>query len=144
MKDVWCIGNHFLREAYPFLQQLGDDYKNGQYNYLHYTCDMYAFYPDFTMQNEMSMIHNAAIEGFNQHHKFPNAIVILCDEHFITEDPLFLPSELEKKIRWVLRDIDSAIKIRKSLMEPKCFTLGQPRIIWVRGFSSSQKGGGAP
>lgn len=130
------MGTHFMREAYPALQQLRDDYHNGQHNYIHSMYNIYGFYPDFTQKNEMAMIRNAVIEGFNQHLKFPNAIIVLCNEDFITEDELFLPSEMEKKIRWVLRDITAAINIRKSLMEPKCFTFGQPRIIWVRAFQT--------
>lgn len=84
------------------------------------------------------MVRNAAIEGFNRHLKFPNAIIILCGDDFVNEDKYYLPSELEKKVRWVLRELDTAVKVRKSLVEPKCFTFGQPRIFWVRAFQASK------
>lgn len=144
VKDLWIIGDHFVREAYPFLQQLGDDFKNGQHNYLFHTYDIYCHYPDFTQTNEMAMVRNAAIEAMNKHDRMPSAIIIICGGDFVNEDPLYLPSEIEKKIRWILRDITSAISIKKSLIPPKCFTFGEPRIFWIRGFQTAKGNDVAP
>lgn len=80
------------------------------------------------------MIRNAVIEGLNSRARLPNAIVIITGDQFLTTDPLFLPSELEKKVRWVLRELSAAIDTRKSLLKPKCFIFGEPRIMWVRMF----------
>lgn len=115
------------------------DYAKGEHNYLYHTYDAYVYYPHFTATNILSMVRNAVIEGLNDHLKFPSAIILLTGHLFINHEPYFLPSEMEKKIRWLLREISSSISIRKSQLEPKCFVLEEPRIIWIRGFQVSQR-----
>lgn len=83
------------------------------------------------------MIRNTFVEGLNSRARLPSAVVIMCGEEFIAKDPLFLPSEFERKIKWVLKEIDAAIKSRKSILPVKTFTFGEPRIIWVKAFQNS-------
>lgn len=64
--------------------------------------------------------------------------MILISDQIIIEDPLYLPSEIDRKIKWVLREIDSAVKIRKSLLPLKAYTFGEPRIMWVRAFQNTR------
>lgn len=132
VKDAWIIGDHLARIAYPYLQQIDEDHKKGKCNYLHEHYDTYAYYPCFTDSNVLSMIRNSCIEGLNRRQKLPNVIIILCSDQFILENPVFLPSELEKKIKWVIRELIAAIQIGKDIMPSKCFILGEPRFMWVR------------
>lgn len=136
MKDVWFVGDHLMRDAYPSLQNLKAAFIHGEKCYLQETYDSFGYFPVFTEKNTLSMIRNATVEGLNAHLKLPNAIVILMGNQIITEDPLFLPSELEKKLRWILREIMAAIATRKSMLLPKNFTFGEPRIIWIKNFQT--------
>lgn len=136
-KEVWFVGDHLLRDAHSYLQAMEYAYKHGDHNYLHATYDTYVFYPDFTETNYISMITNSVTKGFNSRPRFPNAIIIVTGTGIIVEDELFLPSELEKKIRWVFREIASTIATCKSLVKPKCFTFGEPRIFWVKNFQTT-------
>lgn len=131
------MGDHLLRDAHPFLQKLEYEYQHGQHNYLHATYDAYAFYPDFTEDNPLVMIRNAVVSGFNLRPRFPNAIIILTGTLLLSQDELFLPSELDKKVRWIIREISNTISTMKSLVKPKCFTFGEPRIFWVKNFQTA-------
>lgn len=126
-----------MRDAFPALQNAQAAARHGEQCYLQDTYDTYGYYPVFTDKNPISMIRNAAIAGLNAHLKMPNAIVILCRTDLITQDPVFLPSELEKKVRWVLREIMVALSTRKSLLLPKNFIFREPRIIWIKAFQTT-------
>lgn len=137
VKDLWIVGDHLMRDAYPSLQDLQAAAMHGERCYIQDMYDTYGYYPVFTDTNPIAMIRNAVVSGLNYHLKMPNAIVILAGTQIIDQDPLFLPSELERKVRWVLREITAAIASRKSLLSPKHFTFGEPRIIWVRLFQTT-------
>lgn len=128
-----------MRQAYPYLQQLEEHHKRGECNYLHEHYDTYAFYPDFTQKNVLSMIRSSFIEGLNRRLKLPNIVVVLYSEQLLTEDPLYLPSELDRKLKWLIRELTSAIRIRKDFMPSKCYVMGEPRIMWVRAFQNSKR-----
>lgn len=138
IKDAWIIGDHLARIAYPYLQQLEQDHKMGYENYLHENYDHYAYFPSFTESNVLAMIRNAFIEGLNKRCKLPNVVIILTDEQLLTEDPLYLPSEFERKIKWVIRELDINIKIRKGSLPSKAYVMGQPRIMWVQAFRTKR------
>lgn len=134
VKDVWIIGDHLARDAYPYLQQMDQDHKRGCENYLQENYDHYAYFPCFTDKNVLAMIRNAFVEGLNRRLKLPNAVIILFGEQLLREDPLFLPSEFERKLKWLIRELDVNIKIRKGSLPPKAYNLGQPRIMFVQAF----------
>lgn len=136
--DVWFIGDHLFRQAYPYLQELQNDHQAGQVNYLHENYDTYIFYPNFAENNVLTMVRNGFVEALNKRLKLPSAVIILTSDQLIVEDPLYLPSEIDRKLKWILREIDSAIKIRKSLLPLKAYTLGELRIMWVRAFQNSK------
>lgn len=114
------------------------DHEAGHENYLHNGYDTYVFYPAFTEMNVLTMVRNGFVEALNKRLKFPSAVVILISDQIIMEDPLYLPSEIDRKIKWILREIDAAIKIRKSLLPLKAYTFGEPRVMWVRGFQNTR------
>lgn len=125
-----------MRDAHPALQKLNFTYEKGDKNYLMSNYDVFCYYLVFTEQNPLTMIRNSLVEGLNACFKMPSAIVILCGDLIMTHDDLFLPSEIERKIRWILRDIMAAIAARKSMLSPKAFTFGEPRIIWIKAFQT--------
>lgn len=135
---MWFIGDHLVRSAYPYLQQLQQGHDAGQTNYLHSHYDTYIFYPNFNEGNVLTMVRNAFVEAMNRRLKFPSAVVILISDQIIMEDPLYLPSEIDRKIKWILREIDATVKIRKSLLPTKAYVFGEPRIMWVRGFQNTK------
>lgn len=122
------------RLAYPYLQQLDQDHKRGRENYLQENYDHYGYFPSFTESNVLTMVRNTFIEGMNKRVRLPNAIVILLSEQILVEDPLYLSSEFERKIKWVIRELDVNIKIRKGSLPSKAYVMGQPRIMWVQAF----------
>lgn len=126
-----------MRTAYPYLQELQDDYNTGKDNYLHANYDTYLFYPSFTEDNVLTMVRNTFAEAMNRRIKLPSTVVILISDQLIVEDPLYLPSEVDRKIKWILRELDAMIKIRKSTLPTKAYKFGQPRIMWVRGFNNT-------
>lgn len=136
--DIWFIGDHMIREACPFLQELQKDQDSGYDNYLHSNYDTYVFYPNFTESNVLTMVRNGFVEALNKRIKMPSAVVILVSDQLIVEDPLYLPSEIDRKIKWILREIDAAVKIRKSTLPVKAYTMGEPRIMWVRAFQNTK------
>lgn len=91
-----------MRDAYSFLQNLKAAFLHGDKCYLQETYNSFGYYPVFTETNPLSMIRNTAVEGLNAHLKMPNAIVIIASNKIISQDPLFLPSEIERKLRWIL------------------------------------------
>lgn len=127
-----------IRNAWPYLQQIQRDHEVGRENYLHANYDPYVFYPAFTENNVLTMVRNCFIEGLNRRLKMPSAVIVLLSDQLIIEDPLYLPSEIEKKIKWILREIEAAIKIRKSSLPLKAYTFGEPRIMFVRAFHNTK------
>lgn len=85
------------------------------------------------------MIRNTLVEGLNRRVRLPNAIIVLCSENFIMDDPLFLPSEFERKLKWILREFMTLIEIRKSILPQKAYILGEPRIMWVQAFNNTRR-----
>lgn len=138
LKDIWIIGDHLARLAYPYLQEMDQDHKRGFENYLQENYDHSAYYPCFTDTNVLSMIRNSFVEGLNKRPKLPSTVIILFGEQLLTEDPLFLPSEFERKIKWLIRELEVNIKIRKRSLLPKAYTMGQPRIMFVQAFRTSK------
>lgn len=138
IKDIWFIGDHMIREAYPYLQELQRNQEAGYDNYLHANYDTYVFYPNFAENNVLTMIRNGFIEALNKRIKMLSAVVILLSDQLIVEDPLYLPSEIDRKIKWILRELEAAVKIRKSSLPLKAYTFGEPRIMWVRGFQNTR------
>lgn len=136
--DIWFIGDHMVREACPYLQELQNSQDSGHANYLHSNYDTYVFYPNFTENNVLTMVRNGFIEALNKRLKMPSAVIILTSDQLIVEDPLYLPSEVDRKIKWILREIDAAIKIRKDSLPVKAYTLGEPRLMWVRAFNNTK------
>lgn len=126
-----------MRHSYPYLQQMQEDHLQGYTNYLHQNYDVFAFYPKFTDTNVLSMIRESFVEGLNKRCKLPNCVIILYSEKFITEDPLYLPSEMERKLKWLMREFNSLIQIRKSQLPTKAYNFGEPRIMWVRAFQNT-------
>lgn len=70
--------------------------------------------------------------------KLPNVIVILIGEQFLMEDPLFVPSAFERKIKWILGELEFNINMRKSNLPQKAYLLGEPRIMWVQAFRTKK------
>lgn len=138
LKDVWFIGDHLIRTAYPYLQQIQQEHDSGRENYLHDHYDTYVFYPMFTETNVLTMVRNCFVEALNRRLKLPNAVIILTSDQIIIEDPLYLPSEVDRKLKWILRELDCAIKIRKSSLPLKAYKFGEPRIMWVRAFQNTR------
>lgn len=138
LQDIWFIGDHLIRQAYPYLQQMQDEYTAGRDNYLHGNYDTYMFYPNFAENNVLTMVRNGMIEALNNRLKLPSAVIILTNDQLIVEDPLYLPSEIDRKLKWILREIDAAVKIRKSCLPPKAYVFGEPRIMWVRAFQNTR------
>lgn len=138
LKDVWFIGDHFFRHAFPYLQQIQQEHTLGKENYLHSNYDTYGFYPAFTETNVLTMVRNCFVEGMNRRLRLPSAVIILLSDQLIIEDPLYLPSEVDRKIKWILRELEAAVKIRKSSLPLKAYTLGEPRFMWVRAFQDTR------
>lgn len=126
-----------IRNAWPYLQQIQNDHDTGRENYLHNNYDPFVFYPAFTETNVLTMVRSCLVEGLNRRLKLPSAIIILLSDQLIIEDPLYLPSEVERKIKWILREIEASIKIRKSSLPLKAYTFGEPRIMFVRAFHNT-------
>lgn len=135
---MWFIGDHLIRTAYPYLQQIQRDHDGGRLNYLHTTYDTYVYYPVFTEINVLTMIRSCLVEGLNKRNKLPNAIIILLSDQLIMEDPLYLPSEIDRKLKWIIREVTSLIKMRKSLLPTKAYIFGEPRIMFVRCFQNTR------
>lgn len=139
LKDVWFIGDHLIRNAFPYLQQLQQEHDTGRENYLHSHYDTYVFYPNFTETNVLTMIRNGFVERLNRRLKLPNdPVIIITTDQLLIEDPLYLPSEVDHKLKWILRELDAAIKVRKSSLPTKAYTFGEPRIMWVRAFQNTR------
>lgn len=120
------------------MQQIQQEHEHGRENYLHSTYDTYVFYPNFAETNVLTMVRNCFIEGLNRRLKFPSAVIIMLSDQIIIEDPLYLPSEVDRKIKWILRELDAAVKIRKSSMPTKSYNFGEPRFMWVRAFQNTK------
>lgn len=127
-----------IRNACPYLQQIQQDHELGRCNYLHSEYDTFVYFPTFTETNVLTMVRNCFVEALNRRSRFPSAVVILLSDQLIIEDPLYLPSEIDRKIKWILRELDAAIKIKKSLLPTKAYTFGEPRIMWVRMFQNTR------
>lgn len=84
------------------------------------------------------MIRNCFVEALNRRLKFPSAVIILTSDQLIIEDPLYLPSEVDRKLKWIIRELDAAVKIRKSSLPLKAYKFGEPRIMWVRAFQNTR------
>lgn len=138
-KDIWIVGDHLVRTAYPYLQKLDGEHKRGYPNYIQDHYDHYGYFPSFTESNTLKMLRDTLVEGLNRRIRLPNCIIILCSEKLITGDPLYLPSELERKIKWVIKEYIHLINIRKSLLPAKAYVMGEPRIMWVQAFNNTRR-----
>lgn len=131
--ELWFIGDDLLTLALPVYQQMKTDHNNGQVlNYLESSYDTYFFDGDYRERNHLNMICNAFTRGLNERPRLPHTMVILTSNKFFLNQSTFLPSEADKKIRWILKEFDHLLRTRKEDIPYKAHQGQRTRIIWVQ------------
>lgn len=109
------------------------DHNNGKIiNYLEASYDTYFFDGDYRERNHLNMICNAFTRALNERPRLPHTVIIITSAKFFSKQETFLPSEADKKIRWILKEMDHNLKTRKEDIPYKSHQGQRTRIIWMQ------------
>lgn len=127
------MGDDLLTHGIPVYQSMKVDHNNGKVvNYIEASYDTYFFDGDYRERNHLNMICNAFTKGLNQRAKLPHTVIILTSGKFFNKQETFLPSEADKKIRWIFKEFDHLIRSRKQDIPYKSHQGMRTRILWVQ------------
>lgn len=131
--ELWFIGDDLLTLGIPIYQQLKADHNNGKtINYIESSYDTYCFDGDYRERNHLNMICNAFTRGLNERPRLPHTVVIITSGKFFAKQETFLPSEADKKIRWIFKELDHQLRSRKADIPYKSHRGLRTRIIWMQ------------
>ena len=141
MRDVWFVGDNFLRSAFnSFSKSRSRAIKNRQEPpYLHQ-----FYYVTGYFQNKLSAVrvlarmHNAFIEARNARAKLPKYIIFIPDKDLITNISYFgygATIIFTESLKWMLNKIDNNILRHKTQLmnvRPGVLDVELPKIVWVK------------
>lgn len=78
------------------------------------------------------MIGNAFTRALNERNRLPHTIILITSAKFFSKQETFLPSEADKKIRWIFKEIDHLTRSRRADMPYKAHMGRRLRILWVQ------------
>lgn len=130
---MWFVGDDLLSLGIPVYQQIKADHNNGKIvHYLEASYDTYFFDGDYRERNHLSMITNAFTRGLNERARLPHTVVLLTSSKFFAKQETFLPSEADKKIRWILKQVDHLLKSRKADIPYKSHQGQWTCVVWAQ------------
>ena len=89
LKDLWVVGNHFLRENYNVLQDMRAStsaklsVKDQLYIYQQYNIVLYFASGASRICSLMARVINWVIEGLNSKERLPKYVLIMLDKDLI-------------------------------------------------------------
>ena len=144
LKDIWLVGDHFLRENFDILQDLRNSMttktsiKDQLYIYLFYNVVLYFASGTSRIRSLMARVLNSIIEGLNCKERLPKYVVILLDKDLIESLDYFdfgISEALEECVFWLIKEVNKLFEIRRDDIRGKrpgvLGTATKPRVIWV-------------
>ena len=127
LRDLWIVGEGFLRSIYGMLQHLKTEAiaANESIPYMYQQIHVHPFYQtsNGTAQGTLHKILNSVIEGLNESNKLPHYILILVDRDIILQLDYFVPGTffiLEQEMKWLTKEIDRCLSGRLDRLRKAC------------------------
>ena len=158
MKDVWLIGDWFLKQIFNTLPAIRNEavISKQEIPYIYRYYDIYAYFQcrSIVAQHEgLLRLANALIEALNKRNRLPCIIMLFSDKDVLeslgkeyaddnTHDAVY------KLIQWMVNFVDRSIYTCKEDQynaKPGVVNPGEPKLIWIQmihrnpGVSYSQK-----
>ena len=142
LKNMWLIGDVFLKDMYHSLRALKSFDSNNRANemYIHSQYNIIPSYGDFNSKgNTLAILLNALIEAINTSTHLPRLLVLLPDKRVIKLaegadlDGNLVPI-LEKFISWLVTQCNRAVQFKKEELRGKhegAIEQLNPKLIWV-------------
>ena len=145
LKDLWFVGDHFLRETYGVLQDLKTQLTrkptpaNDQLHiYQFYNVVLYFASAASRVKSLLARVLNSVIEGLNNKERLPKYVVVLLDKDLIENLDYFdygIAEVLDECVYWLVKEINKAFETRRDdLRSKRAGALGtatEPCIIWL-------------
>ena len=143
MKELWIVGDSFLRQTYETLQKLRSASQDKRvrrslYAYDYYNVTLYFPSGTSTMRSVMAKLLNAAAEGLNQKEKLPKYVLLVLDGDLIKNLNFFafgMTEMFEKAIDWLVKNLMKMFDRRRDDLKsrrPGAVSLAtEPRYLWV-------------
>ena len=142
--DIWFIGDAMLSELFPTLQVMKTTASMGA-KQLPYMYDQYNVFCCYISQanrinNILTKLQHAVVEGFNRCEHLPRYIFIPADEDFLLSLNLFscgIAIMVEKCVNWLSKQVECMLESRiEDLHKRKPGAVyGNTRIVWVKMFT---------
>ena len=145
MKDVWLIGDRFLKEIYNTLPAIKNEAVTTKQEilYLYRYYDIYSFYQCkaiLAANGAMLRMVNALVEAINKRPRLPRMILIFPDRDILdalgqefADDNTY--DAVHRLVSWFVNFVDRSITARKEdmyQMRPGTINPSEPKIIWVQ------------
>ena len=139
-KDVWLIGDEFLRRIHHNLQEWKSD-QSSTNRPLPYICNQYnvsAWYDSPLTNNHTGRIYNSFIDGLNSNPKLPKYELMIIDADIIIGSNHLdygIMHIIKEQLDWLFSKINKAIHRRQEDLKAKrggaVSSSFEPRLIWV-------------
>ena len=154
-KDIWILGDSFLRDTFRTLQALGEsrkernDRKDKRTENIPYIISQYNVVPlmlNFSAFSLLARLINNMIEGLNATNRMPRILLVILDQAIVREINFFeygISKVLAKVLTHLIKQIQKAIERRKDIMceiKPGSLNRGEPKIIYLAMFDCPNPG----
>ena len=144
LKDVWLVGDEFLRENCNGLVTLKTaariNKRDPPYLHNHYNVTAYYINSSFLIRSALTRIVNAVIEGINAKDHLPKYVFVIPDKDILQAMKFWdfgLHILLKGAIKWVVNNITRIFATRREeLRHQRAGAVSsrgsEPRLIWVK------------
>ena len=140
--DIWIIGDTFLRQMYPTLQDIKTSavFKKKTAPYMYEQYNVFCYYPTAVnrlMDNALAGTLNALVTILNKRERLPRYIVVVTDQNIVQTADHYdfgVKRNFTKLVKWLATQISRCIQSRKEDLKtkkPGALT-SSPRILWVK------------
>ena len=141
LMDIWFVGDAFLRETFPTMQTLKTstsmDNKSLPFIYKQFNVFYFFMSRNTFIQNILTKVHNAIVEGLNRRDYLLKYIVFMLDEDFIVAMDHFvfgISHLITTCLNWLSVQIERLLDARADqlhLRKPGA-VYANTKLIWVK------------
>lgn len=133
--QLWILGDSLLKNTISCLQALKTAYINDPLKPRLYIHDHYDVIPHFddsnAKENFLWQIQNNLAYLLKVHYKLPQKIIIILNNS-VLDDPAFATTQLASLLKWLFKEIEAAINLRRKNLPIRCLKKGEPAVFLLK------------
>ena len=150
MRDLWLLGDEFLRQTFPALQEMKSSaasFNPHQIPYMYEQYNIYSYTKSsmVSQRNTLVRVQKAMEEAFSRKWHLPKYIIVMLDRdilHMINSEASGLTKAIERCLHYFARELASNTEDRMETFAAQRpgAAIDEPTIIWVEMFDRAYIG----